>query len=146
MLGSVTRVIGDGAGGTGDGFGAGAGGVGDGLGAGAGGVGDGLGAGVGGVGGGLGGEPGVVAVCSTTKGEPAIFSVPLRSPPVFASATNATLSLPVSSELTTRTHDTSLDALHLQPGIVDTETLNGPPSGGTREEELASSNRHAAAC
>jgi len=65
---------------------------------------------------------------------------------VFGSATNDTLPLPVCSELTTRTQDTSLDALHLQPGTVETETLKGPPSAGTREEELARSNRHAAAC
>jgi hypothetical protein len=75
-----------------------------------------------------------------------MVSVPLRSPVVFMSATNEPSPLPVSSELTTRTQGTPLDALHLQPGIVETETLKGPPSGGTREEELASSNRHAAAC
>ena len=75
-----------------------------------------------------------------------MVSVPLRSPVVFMSATNETAPLPVSSELTTRTQDTSLEALHLQPVIVETETLKGPPSGGTREEELASSNRHGAAC
>jgi hypothetical protein len=65
---------------------------------------------------------------------------------VFTSATNETSPLPVSSELTTRNQDTSLDALHLQPGIVETATLKGPPSAGTREDELASANRHAAAC
>jgi hypothetical protein len=75
-----------------------------------------------------------------------MVSLPLRSPVVFMSATNDALPLPVSSELTNRTQGTSLEALHLQPAIVETETLKGPPSGGTREEELASSNRHAAAC
>jgi hypothetical protein len=112
-------------------------------------LGAGVGAGVGlgeGVGGGLGAGVVAVAICCTTKGDPAILSVPLRSPVVFGSATNDTLPLPVCSELTTRTQDTSLDALHLQPGMVETETLKGPPSAGTRDEELASSNRHAAAC
>jgi hypothetical protein len=75
-----------------------------------------------------------------------MVSVPLRSPPVFTSASNETLPLPVSSGLTTRTQETSLDALHVQPGMVETETLNAPPSAGIREEEFASSKRHAAAC
>jgi hypothetical protein len=50
-------------------------------------------------------------------------SVPLRSPDVFASATNSAVPLPVTSGLVTRSHETSLDALHLQPGTADTATL-----------------------
>jgi hypothetical protein len=79
------------------------------------------------------------------NGNPAILSVPLRSSAVFTSATNSALPLPVTSELTTRTHGTSLDALHLHPETAETETLKGPPSGESREDELASSKRHGAA-
>jgi hypothetical protein len=64
---------------------------------------------------------------------------------VFTSATNSALPLPVTAELTTRTHGISLDALHLQPEIVETDTLNRPPSGGTREDELPSWKRHGVA-
>jgi hypothetical protein len=137
--------VGPGAGaGGGIGGGLGAGGLGVGTGVGLGGVGVGVGVGLGG-GTGAGEGEGVVSVCCTTKGNPAIFSVPLRSAAVFTSATNSALPLPVSSELTTRTHETSLDAFHLHPETAETETLNGPPSCGIREEELASSKRHGAA-
>jgi hypothetical protein len=147
----MTIVSGAGVGvGAGAGFGAGAGvgpgvgaglGVGGGLGAGAG-VGVGLGGGVG-VGGGVGAA--AAAACWTAKANPAILNVPVRSPVVFTSTTNSALPLPVTSGLTTRTHGTSLDALHTHPGTADTETLIRPPSGGTCEEELSSSNRHGAA-
>src|SRR4051812_35575595 len=104
-------------GGGGCGVGAG-GGVGVGLGVGAG-LGVGVGAGLGvGVGLGAGDEAG--AVCWMRKGIPAILSVPLRSPAVFTPATNSALPLPVASALTTRTHGTSLDALHLHPASADT--------------------------
>src|SRR5918999_4447902 len=148
VLGSMTSISGAGAGvglgagvgggaGVGVGLGAGGGGgagVGVGLGAGDGGgvgagVGLGVGAGVGLCGGvGTGAGAGAVAVCWTRKGNPAILSVPLRSPAVFTSATNSALPLPVASELATRTHGTSLDALHLHPETAETETLKGPPS------------------
>jgi hypothetical protein len=103
------------------------------------GLGGGTGVGVG-AGGGI-----AAAACSTTKGNPAIVNVPLRSPAVLASATNAALPVPVSSELTTRTQGASLDALHLHPEIVATETVKGPPSGDTCEEELSSEKRQGAA-
>ena len=127
-------------------------GAGVGLGTGAGGVGAGVGVGLGGgtgvglgVGGGMGAGAGVAAVCCTPKGNPAIVSVPLRSPAGFASATKAALPLPVTSELTMRNQATSLDALHLHPGIVETETVKEPPSGEIRKKELPSSKRHGAA-
>jgi hypothetical protein len=63
---------------------------------------------------------------------------------VFTSAANSALPLPVTSELTTRTHATSLDELHLHPGTAETETLKEPASGGIREEDPASSKRHSA--
>jgi hypothetical protein len=111
-----------------------------------GGFGAGGGGGVGvGPGGGMasGGDP--VALCWTRCDNPAILSMPLRSPAVFASVTNSALPLPDASELTTRTHGTSLDALHLHPGTAETKTLKAPPAAETCEEELPSSKRHSAA-
>jgi hypothetical protein len=110
--------------------------------------GGGFGAGVGGgvgLGGGVGTGAATLAACRTACGKAAIFSVPFRSPAVFTSAANAALPLPVISGLTTRTHETSLDALHLHPAVADTATVKGPPSGETREDELPSSKRHGAA-
>jgi len=78
-------------------------------------------------------------------GNPAIVTVPCLSPAVFTSAKNSALPSPVTSELRTRTQGTPLDALHLHPETAETETLKGPPSGETREEELPSSKRHGAA-
>jgi hypothetical protein len=64
---------------------------------------------------------------------------------MFASATNSALPLPVIAALMTRTHATSLEALHTHPETAETDTLKGPPSGDTREEELLCSKRHGAA-
>src|SRR6186997_2836195 len=121
-------------------------GAGGGVGAGGGGGGGGAGGGGGvGLGGGVGTGDDPVAVCSTMWGTPAILRVPVRSPAVFTSAVNSAAPLPVTSVLTTCSHGTSLDALHLHPWTAETATLNGPPSGETREEELPSSKRHSAA-
>jgi hypothetical protein len=63
---------------------------------------------------------------------------------VFTSATNSALPLPVTSELTTRTHGTPLDARHLHPAFADTAIWKGPPCGTTRDDELPNSKWHGA--